>query len=247
MEDVGKNFGRIKALSDITFDIKDNEILALVGDNGAGKSTLVKILTGIHQPDEGNIHFDGESIKISSPDSAREHGIGVVYQDLGLVDTLSVAENVFLGNYLTKEIAGISYQVDWSKMNTIASETISERLGLDLNPTTQIELLSGGERQAVAIARALVVDPKVVILDEPTAELSEKVSRKVHKLIHSMKEQGHTIVLVDHNIENVVNIADRIIVLHNGNHVATVDASKVDKDEVIQMMISGEAVEVAST
>jgi ABC-type sugar transport system ATPase subunit len=151
-----------------------------------------------------------------------------------------VAENVFLGNYPSRDIGGKSLLVDWNQMNEVAQETISNRLKLEVDPTSRVELLSGGERQAVAIARALVSDPEVVILDEPTAELSEKVSEEVNKLIGTLQDQGHTIIVVDHNIENVLQVADRIAILHNGELVETVNADSVNKDEIVRMMISGE-------
>jgi ABC-type sugar transport system ATPase subunit len=157
------------------------------------------------------------------------------------VNTLSVAENVFLGNYPRKTIAGFSPVVDWEYMRETAAETISNKLGLDLDPRSRVEMLSGGERQVVAIARALVSDPDVVVLDEPTAKLSEATIHQVEELIEQLKATDHTIIIIEHNIDQVIQIADRIMVLHNGECVATVEADEVEKDDIIGMMISGDS------
>jgi len=240
LEHISKNFGRVEALSSVDAIIKENETLAIVGDNGAGKSTLINILTGNLSPDDGKITIKGDPVDFETPSDARHQGIGVVYQDLALVDSLSVAENVFLGNYPKKDVGGLPLLVDWEYMHEKASDTISKNLNLDLNPNSRVELLSGGERQVVAIARALVSDPEVVVLDEPTAKLSETTIDQVQELIQELKSTGHTIVVIEHNIDQVIKIADRILVLHNGNKVGTFKSENIDKDEVISMMISGE-------
>jgi ABC-type sugar transport system ATPase subunit len=241
IENISKSFGQVQALTGVDASVNENEILAVVGDNGAGKSTLIKILTGNLSPDEGEIRMNGSQVQFSTPRQARDHGIGVVYQDLALVDSLTVAENVFLGNYPRKTIAGRPLFVDWEQMRQRASDTIKSKLGLDLDPTSRVELLSGGERQVVAIARALISDPDVVVLDEPTAKLSEATIDQVQELIRQLQSTGHTIVLIEHNVEQVLEIADRILVLYNGQRVDIVETDEVIKDDILRMMISGDA------
>lgn len=239
---VKKRFGTVEALSDISLTLRDNEILGLVGDNGAGKSTLIKTLVGIHQPDEGEIRFDGEPVTINGPKHARRLGVGTVYQDLALVDELSVAENLFLGRAPVRKLGGVLPVIDTEHMNREADRILGERLNIHVDPETPVEYLSGGERQAVAIGRALVTDPNIVLLDEPTSALSKAAVDHVERLVHQLKDTGHSVILVDHNLEEVLSMADRIAVLFQGRVVDVVDTADVTRDDIVAMMVSGDPV-----
>jgi len=243
VENVQKRFGTVEALSGVTVDLGENEVLGLVGDNGAGKSTLVKTLVGIHQPDGGEIRFDGEPVTIDGPKHARELGIGTVYQDLALVDELTVAENLFLGRTPVKKLGGVWPVVDTGRMNEQAQRILGDRLNIHVDPETPVEYLSGGERQAIAIGRALVTDPGIVILDEPTSALSKAAVEHVERLVQQLKDNGHSVVLVDHNLEEVQSMTDRIAVLFQGEVVDVVDTDSVSRDELVSMMVSGQSLD----
>jgi ABC-type sugar transport system ATPase subunit len=242
VRNVKKRFGTVEALSGVSLTLEDNEVLGLVGDNGAGKSTLVKTLVGIHQPDEGEIRFNGEPVTIDGPKHARQLGVGTVYQDLALVDELSVAENLFLGRMPTRKFAGFLPVVDTDWMNEEADRILGERLNIHVDPETPVEYLSGGERQAVAIGRALVTDPDIVLLDEPTSALSKAAVDHVESLVEQLRDTGHSVILIDHNLEEVLSMTDRIAVLYHGRVVDVVDADDVTRDEIVSMMISGQPV-----
>lgn len=243
IENVQKRFGTVEALSEVTLDLGENEILGLVGDNGAGKSTLVKTLVGIHQPDDGEIRFDGEPVTIDGPKHARKLGIGTVYQDLALVDELTVAENLFLGRTPVKKLGGVWPVVDTERMNEQAQRILGDRLNIHVDPETPVEYLSGGERQAIAIARALVTDPEIVILDEPTSALSKAAVEHVERLVQQLKDNGHSVILVDHNLEEVQSMTDRIAVLFQGEVVDVVDTDSVSRDGLVSMMVSGQSLD----
>jgi ABC-type sugar transport system ATPase subunit len=240
VEHVKKRFGTVEALSDVSLTLEDNEVLGLVGDNGAGKSTFIKTLVGIHQPDEGEIRFNGEPVTIDGPKHARQLGVGTVYQDLALVDELSVAENLFLGRMPVKKIAGLVSVVDQEYMKKEATRILSEHLNIHVDPDTPVEYLSGGERQAVAIGRALVTDPDIVLLDEPTSALSKAAVEHVEELVRQLRDSGHSVILIDHNLEEVLSMTDRIAVLFQGRVVDVVDAGSVTRDDVVGMMVSGQ-------
>lgn len=243
IENVQKRFGTVEALSGVTLDLGENEILGLVGDNGAGKSTLVKTLVGIYQPDDGEIRFDGEPVTIDGPKHARKLGIGTVYQDLALVDELTVAENLFLGRTPVKKLGGVWPVVDTERMNEQAQRILGDRLNIHVDPETPVEYLSGGERQAIAIARALVTDPEIVILDEPTSALSKAAVGHVERLVQQLKDNGHSVILVDHNLEEVQSMTDRIAVLFQGEVVDVVDTDSVSRDGLVSMMVSGQSLD----
>jgi ABC-type sugar transport system ATPase subunit len=239
VEHVKKRFGTVEALSDVSLTLEDNEVLGLVGDNGAGKSTFIKTLVGIHQPDEGEIRFNGEPVTIDGPKHARTLGIGTVYQDLALVDELSVAENLFLGRMPVKKLGGVVSVVDQEYMKQEAERILSEHLNIHVDPDTPVEYLSGGERQAVAIGRALVTDPDIVLLDEPTSALSKAAVEHVEELVKQLRASGHSVILIDHNLEEVLSMTDRVAVLFQGRVVDVVDAESVTRDDVVSMMVSG--------
>jgi len=233
-----KHFGRVTALNGANIEVGHGEIHGLVGDNGSGKTTLVKSLIGIHGIDDGEIFVRGEPTSINSPKEARRQGIATVYQDLALVDELTIAGNVFLGRELTKGVGPLQAN-DWGRMNERASDLLENRLNIHLDPTQRVEFLSGGERQAVAIARALVTDPELVIMDEPTSALSTDSASRVNELISSLKENGISVLLINHNIDEVFDLTDRISVLHQGTTVGVFDTENVTQDQLIRLMIEG--------
>lgn len=236
---ISKKFGSIEALKDVNMTLRQGEILGLLGDNGSGKSTLVKVLVGVHNPTAGEVFIQGENVNIGGPKEARRYGISTVYQDLALVDELSVAQNLFLGRMPRKYIGGVVPVVDYDRMEEEAERILRERLNIHLDPTSKVEFLSGGERQAVAIARALVTDPEIVIMDEPTSALSADSSAHVQELITTLREEGISVLLISHDLNEIFDLTDRITVLDNGELVGTVDTKTVDKDDVVKMMMSG--------
>lgn len=236
---IKKSFGGVEALKGVSLGIKENEVLGLVGDNGAGKSTFIKTLVGLHTPNEGEYYFKGEKVKISSPKAAQKMGIATVHQDLGLVDELSVAANIFLGHLKTRRLAGVMPVVDWPTMYDEAEQILADRLDIHLDPEARVEFLSGGERQAVAIARALTTDPELIIMDEPTSALSAAAARRVEELVNSLQAQGETVLIVDHNLDEVFSLCDRLAVLHNGSLITTVNTENVTQDQIVHMMVSG--------
>jgi ABC-type sugar transport system ATPase subunit len=238
MENIAKYFGRVHALNGVDISLRENEILGLLGDNGSGKSTLVKTLVGVHQPDSGTIRIRGEEYDFFNPKEARDVGISTVYQDLALVDAQSIAANMFLGRNLTKSLGGLPI-VDWDTMNDEAERILSERLNIHLDPTSKVEYLSGGERQAIAIARALVTDPDIIVMDEPTSALSADAVERVEELIQTLQDEGLSILLISHNLDEVFNLTDRITVLKNGDHVGTVRTPTVSRRDIVQMMVEG--------
>jgi len=238
MKGISKSFGPLQALNDVDFTVKENEIVGLVGDNGAGKSTLVKALVGLHDPDEGEIFLNDKPIDISDPKDARKHGIATVYQDLALVDDLSVAMNLHLGRPVMKRLGGILPIVDWPQMNKHAEEVLRENLNIHMDPESKVEFLSGGERQAVAICRALVSDPDVIVMDEPTSALSADAAERVMDLIKSLRDRGMSIVIISHNLDEIFEVTDRMTILSNGQHITTIDSATVNREQVVQMMIS---------
>lgn len=238
MDGISKSFGTLQALENVNLTVNENEIVGLVGDNGAGKSTLVKTLVGLHEPDAGEIRIRGEEINVSGPKEARQHGIATVYQDLALVDEQTVAMNLHLGRPITKKFAGVIPIVDWKQMNKNAEEVLRENLNIHIDPTSKVEFLSGGERQAIAICRALVSDPDVLVMDEPTSALSADAAERVIDLIKSLRDQGLSIVIISHNLDEIFEVTDRMTILSNGKHISTVDTNTVDRQQVVQMMIS---------
>jgi ABC-type sugar transport system ATPase subunit len=240
MRDIEKRFGRVVALDGVDLTLNEGEILALVGDNGSGKSTLIKTLVGIHRPDEGEVYVRGERVAINSPKEAREYGIATVYQDLALVDTLSVAANIFMGRALSRRFWGLP-KLDWRQMNERSEEILRTRLNIEIDPQTEVEFLSGGERQAIAVARALVTDPDVIIMDEPTSALSADSAQRVRELVKSLNEEGIAVLIISHNLDEVFALSDRITVIDNGTLVGTVDTGRATKEAVVQMIVGGSA------
>jgi D-xylose transport system ATP-binding protein len=236
MRDISKTFGGVHAVEDMSVDLRRGEVMGLLGHNGAGKSTLIKVLSGVLAPDSGQILIDGKRVDIRSPRDARQHGIETIYQNLALTDNLDAVANLFLG----RELASRFGFLDDEAMEHAAAGTI-DRMKLRL-PSLHalVSSLSGGQRQAVAIARAIHFDARVLIMDEPTAALGPEETRKVGELIRELARQGIGIFLISHDIHDVFDLADRLTVMKNGRLVGTCRTRDVGKDEVLGMIITGD-------
>jgi simple sugar transport system ATP-binding protein len=230
LQNISKHFGGIHALSDVSVDLEPGQVVGLMGDNGAGKSTLVKIIAGNFRPSHGTIRLDGADIVMHRPVEARQHGIEIVHQDLALCDNLTAAANVFLGRELRKGV-GPFRVLDHAAMNRRAGELFAE-LKSDTRPRDVVREMSGGQRQAVAIARTRLSAAKILLLDEPTAAISVRQVAEVLNLIRLLRDQGLAIVFISHRMPDVFSVADRVIVLRRGRKVADKPVSKSSPEEV---------------
>lgn len=225
---IGKRFGAVKALTDVDFWVNEGEVVALIGDNGAGKSTLVKLLSGVYTPDSGVIEYDSEPVEIHSPADAQELGIATVFQDLALCDNLDVVANLWLGRELrtgrTLDEVDMEQQT-WTLLRELSAKIPSVRI--------PVASLSGGQRQTVAIARSLIGDPRIVILDEPTAALGVAQTAEVLNLIERLRERGHGVVLVSHSMADVMAVADRVVVLRLGRNNGVYNIADVTTETLI--------------
>jgi len=244
MENIHKFYGSVHALKGVDFEVQSNEIVGLIGDNGAGKSTLVEIIAGSIPKSKGKIFVEGKEVDIPSVKAARDLGIEMVYQDQAVVETMSVAKNVFLGRELLRP--GLIKLLDMKKMEKEA-ETITKSLGLDIpSPDQEVRFCSGGERQGVAIARAMYFKAELVILDEPTAALSVTGAQKVLEFVRQLKDSGVSVIFISHNLHHVYPIADRIVVLSRGQKVADMRKDETSIEECEQIQISGRREEVSN-
>jgi simple sugar transport system ATP-binding protein len=233
LKNVSKRFGSMQALSDISFQLNAGEIIGLLGDNGAGKSTLIKILSGYHQPTSGTMEFNGQKIELPSPTEALKIGISTVYQDLAMVDELSIARNFFLGHELSR--FGFLQR---KKLNEAAVQAIRE-VGIQIrDATAPVKNLSGGERQAIAIARACYFGKKILILDEPTSALSLHETNRIFTLMREAKSKGLCVILITHNLTHAHEICDRYLVLRQGRLIGDV-LPAIDKSELERMITDG--------
>jgi len=235
LQGISKRFGAVQALSDVRFEVSAREVVALVGDNGAGKSTLIKVISGIYRADSGSFRWQGREVAVHSPNDASALGIATVYQDLALCDNLDVVANLFLGHELGTPGGPLSV-MDEITMERKAVEVL-RRLSVKI-PSVRIPIaaLSGGQRQSVAVARSVLGDNKVVLLDEPTAALGVAQTHEVLELIKRLREQGLGVVLISHNLANVFEVADRITVLRLGKWVGTYDAKTVSHEQLVAFM-----------
>jgi D-xylose transport system ATP-binding protein len=234
------HFGGVKALRGVDMQIPKGKVTAIIGDNGAGKSTLIKCLSGIYTPTHGEILIDGEIAKITSPISARHHGIETVYQDLAVLDTLTVTENLYLSREIRKGIWPFQL-LNRKKMLEGASEMM-ERVGnTTIRLNSEIGYMSGGQRQAVAISRAVGWGAQVIIFDEPTAALGVKETAEVGHLIERLKTQGITVIIISHNFEEVLQLADLVWVMRHGKAVASRNASDVTGRDLVALLTGAEA------
>jgi D-xylose transport system ATP-binding protein len=236
---VSKAFGAVRALYRVDFEVRPGEVMALVGDNGAGKSTLIKGIAGIHAFDSGDYVFEGQAVHVSNPKQANALGIEVVYQDLALCDNLDIVENLYLG----REVLATGF-LDEISMEQRAAETLA---GLSVRTVKSVRQkvasLSGGQRQTVAIARAVLWNSKLVILDEPTAALGVAQTEQVLRLVRRLADRGLAVILISHNMNDVLAVADDIAVLYLGRMTGQVEAKDVNHSEVVQLITGGELVE----
>jgi D-xylose transport system ATP-binding protein len=236
LREVSKSFGSVQALQKVDFAVSDGEVMALVGDNGAGKSTLIKCVAGINPIDDGQILFDGEPVTIHGPKDAAKLGIEVVYQDLALADNLDVVQNMFLG----REIRDFLYRLREAPMEQRTTETLKSLSVTTIRSVRQpVAQLSGGQRQSVAVARAVLWNNRVVFLDEPTAALGVAQTRQVLDLVKRLAEQGLAVVLVSHNLVDVFEVATRITVLRLGRNVGVYDKDKTNQQEIVEAITFG--------
>ncbi len=240
---VSKFFGGLTALNQVDFEVHRGEVVALLGDNGAGKSTLIKCISGVHRPEQGDVLFDGKSITGHSTSEVRERGIETIYQDLALAENLDVGANVFLGKEKTRRLFGVIPVTDDSYMREQASKVLGL---LDIHiPSLKRKLVnfSGGQRQAVAIARAMYWNAQLVIMDEPTAALGVPEQRKVLSLIRSLREQQIPVILISHTMQDVMAVADRIVIMRRGKVAANMPRSEATEELIVKHMVGTVEVE----
>ncbi|MCB1496564.1 MAG: sugar ABC transporter ATP-binding protein [Bauldia sp.] len=236
---VSKYFGGVHALEDVSMDLKAGEVVALAGDNGAGKSTLIKAVSGVYKADRGEIRLDGTPISFESPQQARDRGIETIYQDLALADNLSIGANIFLGREPKRRAFGFLPVLDRALMADAAQETM-RRLDFHVDRLeAPVSAFSGGQRQAVAIGRAIYWNAKVLIMDEPTAALGVPEQRKVLALVMALKEQGKGVIFISHNLGDIFAVADRIVVLRRGIKAGERVPAETTSDEIVRLMVGG--------
>jgi len=237
LEQVTKRFGGLTAVNQVSLQIYPGEVVALAGDNGAGKSTLIKMISGVYKPDDGHIFLEDREITMTSPMEARSLGIETIYQDLALCENLDATVNIFLGREPSRRMLGIFKQVDRARM-LAESQLVLNRLDIRIpNLRRPIREMSGGQRQAVAIARAVYWNARLVIMDEPTAALGVPEQRKVHELVRTLKQQNVPVIIISHNMQDIFASADRIIVMRRGHKVGDVLANSIDGDGLVSLMV----------
>jgi D-xylose transport system ATP-binding protein len=237
---VSKRFGAVQALKNIELDVRAGEVLALVGDNGAGKSTLVKTIAGVYTADDGLMVFDGAEVRVASPAEAQQLGIATVFQDLALCDNLDVVANLYLGRELRKGKVLDEVEMErssWELLRQLSAKIPSVRI--------PVASLSGGQRQTVAIARAVLWNSKLVILDEPTAALGVAQTEQVLALVRRLADSGRAVILISHNVLDVLQVADRIAILYLGNTAAQVRTKDVNQQQIVELITTGRTGEAA--
>ncbi len=232
MKGIVKSFGPVKALKGVDFDLRTGEVHALMGENGAGKSTLMKVLTGIHKPNEGTIHYNGKQVEYSKPKEAMDDGIVIVHQELNMMNDLTVAQNIFIG----REEINQGFFIDDNAANKKAKELFN-LLKLDINPQEKVGHLTVGKQQMVEIAKALSMDAKVIVFDEPTAALTESEINELFAIIDDLRQKGVGITYISHRMDEIARITDRVTVMRDGEYVGTVNTKDTTKDEIIAMMV----------
>ncbi len=230
LRDIKKTFGGITALAGVDFKINAGEVVGLMGDNGAGKSTLARITAGNFPPSSGEILIEGETVRFNKPIEARQRGIEIVYQDLALCNNLTASNNVFLGREIVRRVGPFKF-LDFKTMNQKAGELFAE-LKSETRPQDLVQRMSGGQRQAVAIARTRLTDPKIVLMDEPTAAISVRQVAEVLNMIKHLKETNHAVILISHRMPDVFGVCDRVVVLRRGNKVADKPTADSSPEEV---------------
>jgi D-xylose transport system ATP-binding protein len=242
LRDISKSFGSVQALTDVDLTVHRGEVVALVGDNGAGKSTLIKTIAGIHAADSGEIFFEGQPVHISGPKDAARLGIEVVYQDLALCDNLDVVQNMYLG----REVHDVAQRLKEPVMERHTGETLKTLRVTTIRSVRQpVATLSGGQRQSVAVARAVMWNSKLVILDEPTAALGVAQTEQVLSLVARLAEQGLAVILISHNLHDVFEVGDRIFVLRLGRNAGLFERKTTSQDEVVHAITAGQPTKVS--
>jgi ABC-type sugar transport system ATPase subunit len=237
--DLYKHFGGLVAVNRVSLDVYPGEVVGLVGDNGAGKSTLIKMISGVYRPDGGKIILNGNEVSFNTPNESRSAGIETIYQDLALCENLDATVNIFLGREPTHKRLGIFKTIDRGKMLS-ESKNVLDQLDIHIpNLTRPIRQMSGGQRQAVAIARAVYWNAHLMVMDEPTAALGVAEQRKVLSTVRTLRERGVPVLLISHNMQDVFAVADRIVVMRRGSKVGELTASQTDTDEVVSLMVGG--------
>lgn len=239
VRNLAKHFGAVKALNDCSLTVRPGEVVALAGDNGAGKTTMIKAISGVFAPSAGEILIDGKPTSFSSPEDARAQGIETIYQDLALADNLSIGANIYLGREPMTRAFGLIPVLDRKAMAKAAKDTMA-LLDFHVNRLdAPVSNFSGGQRQAVAIGRAVFWNAKILIMDEPTAALGVPEQRKVIQLIHSLKAQGKGVIFISHNLQDIFAVSDRIVVLRRGVIAGSRKITDTNHDEVVKLMIGG--------
>jgi simple sugar transport system ATP-binding protein len=236
---LSKNFGAVQALNALSMQVAAGEVVALAGDNGAGKTTLIKAISGVYKPSGGEILLRGKPVHFGSPQEAREQGIETIYQDLALADNLSIGANIFLGREPMRKVLGFIPVLDRPKMAEAARSTMAL---LDFHVSRMdapVSNFSGGQRQAVAIGRAVYWNAQILIMDEPTAALGVPEQRKVIQLIHQLKAQGRGVIFISHNLQDIFAVSDRIVVLRRGVQAGERRIADTTHDEVVKLMVGG--------
>lgn len=241
VKDISIHFGGVEALKKVNLTLGRGEVLALAGDNGAGKSTLIKVISGVYHPSNGEVFYDGKLLQLRDPYDARTQGIETIYQDLALADNLDVGSNIFLGREPMKRHFGLNV-IDRAEMAKVA-RSVLDRLDIVIPEKKlcgPVQMLSGGQRQAIAIGRAIYWNARLLIMDEPTAALGVPEQRKVMELIQTLKAEGVSIILISHNLHDIFSVADRIVVLRRGEMVGERKISDTDGDEIVSLMVGNE-------
>ncbi|KQZ14149.1 ABC transporter ATP-binding protein [Mesorhizobium sp. Root554] len=239
VSNLSKYFGAVRALSDVSLVVRPGEVVALAGDNGAGKTTLIKAISGVFRPTSGEVKLKGEPVSFGTPQEARDKGIETIYQDLALADNLTIGGNIFLGREPMRRAFGFLPVLDRKKMAQAARQTMAM---LDFHVSRMeapVSNFSGGQRQAVAIGRAVYWNAQILIMDEPTAALGVPEQRKVISLIHQLKAQGRGVIFISHNLQDIFAVSDRIIVLRRGVTAGERKISETTHDEVVKLMVGG--------
>ena len=240
VDGVSKRFGQVEALRDVDFTVKRGEVLALLGDNGAGKSTMIKILSGVHRPDRGEIRWEGETVRFKNPREAFQVGIATLYQDLAMVDTMSIHRNMFLGR--EDEILRGVWPFRWldHKRARREAESAIADVGIDIRSANEkVEFLSGGQRQSVAIARAVHFSAKLLVLDEPVSALSIRQREQVLNTIERIRDNGVSVIIISHNVDHVFPIADSFVILSQGEVIADLPRREATPEDIAQLIRGG--------
>ena len=242
MVGISKSFGGLTALEKVDFELYQGEVLGLVGDNGAGKSTLIKILTGAYLPDKGEIYLEGKRVFFREPKDAEDLGIAAIYQDLALIPTLDASGNMFLGRELKKSFLGLGIKLlDRKKMIQETREVLKQKLRMKIRDLSRpVHVLSGGQQQGIAIARAVHANAKILIMDEPASALGTKGRQELFRLITQLKEEGVSIIIISHNLNHIFEVSDRIIVLRNGQRVGDKITKESNRKEIVHLIVGGD-------